>query len=150
MLDKTLESTLDKKEIKPVNSKENQPYIFIRRTNAETEAPILWPLDAKRWLIRKGPDMGKDWRQEKKGMTEDEMAGWHHGLNGHEFDQTERQWTGKAGVLQSMGSQRVRYDWTTEQKQKDQTGILFSLSLLREHCFLRMWHLITDCEFLCF
>ena len=145
MLEKTLESPLDKKEIKPVNSKENQPWIFIRRTDAETEAPILWPPAAKRWLIRKGPDMGKDWRQEKKGMTEDEMAGWHHGLNGHEFEQTERQWTGKADVLQSMGSQRVRYDWATEQNQKYQTGILFSLSLLREHCFLRMWFLITDC-----
>ena len=68
------------------NPKGNQPWIFIGRTNAE--APILWPPDAKSWLIRKDPDAGKDWRQEEKGMTEDEMVGWHHWLNGHEFEET--------------------------------------------------------------
>ena len=85
---KTLESPLDCKKIKPVKSKGNQPWMFIGRTNAETEAPILWPPDAKSWLVGKDPDAGKDWGQEKKGTTEDEMIGWHHGLDGHEFEQT--------------------------------------------------------------
>ena len=83
VLEKTLESPLDCKE-KPVHPKGNQSWIFIGRTDAEAETPILWPLDAKNWLIRKDPDVRKDWRQEK-GTTEDEMVGWHHELNGHEF-----------------------------------------------------------------
>ena len=87
VLQKTLESPLDCKEIKPVNSKGNQFWIFIGRMDADTEAPILWPLDVKICLIRQDPDAGKDWRQEEKGMTEDEMVGWHHRLNGHEFAQ---------------------------------------------------------------
>ena len=86
VLEKTLESPLDSKEIKPVNPKGNQPWIFIKRTDAE--APILWPPDAKSWFIRKDPDAGKDWGQEQKGTTEDEMVGWHHRLDGHEFEQT--------------------------------------------------------------
>jgi len=80
-------SLLDYKEIKPVNPKGNQSWIFIARTDAEAEAPILWPPDAKNWLIGKDPDAGKDWRQEEKGMTEGEMVGWHHRLNGREFEQ---------------------------------------------------------------
>ena len=84
MLEKTLESPLDCKEIKPVNPKENQPCIFIGRTDAE--APILWPCAVKNWLTGKDPDAGKDWRQGEKGTTEDEMVGWHHWLNGHEFE----------------------------------------------------------------
>ena len=87
VLEKTLESPLDCKEIKPVNPKGNQPWVFIRRTDAEAETPVFWPPDVKSWLIRKDPDAGKDWRQEEKGMTEDEMVGWHHQLNGHEFEQ---------------------------------------------------------------
>ena len=87
VLEKTLESPLGNKEIKPVNPKGNQPWTFIGRTDAEAEVPIFWPLDGKSWLIRKDPDAGKDWRQEK-GTTEDEMVGWHHRLNGHEFEQT--------------------------------------------------------------
>ena len=83
-----LESPLDCKEIKPVNPKGNQPWIFIGRTDAAAEAPILWPPDAKSWLFGKDPDAGKDRRQEEKGTTEDEMVGWHHWLNGHEFEQT--------------------------------------------------------------
>ena len=83
-LEKTLESPLDRKEVKPVNPKGNQPWIFIGKTNAE--APKLWPPDAKNWLIGKDSDAGKDWRQEK-GTTEDEMVGWHHWLNGHESEQ---------------------------------------------------------------
>ena len=84
---KTLESRLGCKEIEPVNPKGNQPWIFIRRTDAEAEAPILWPPDVKSQPIRKDPDAGKDWRQEEKGTTEDKMVGWHHQLDGHEFEQ---------------------------------------------------------------
>ena len=86
VLEKTPESPLDCKEIKPVHPKGNQSWIFIGRTDAEAETPVLWPPDAKNWLIWKDPDVGKDWRQEEKGMTEDEMVGWHHQLNGHEFE----------------------------------------------------------------
>ena len=88
-LEKTLKSPLDCKEIKPVNPKGNQSWIFNGKTDAEVEAPILWPPDVKSQLLRKDPDAGKDWRQKEKGMTEDEMAGWHHSLNGHEFEQTK-------------------------------------------------------------
>ena len=84
MLEKTLESPLYCKEIQPVNPKGNQLWIFMVRTDAEAEAPILWPPDAKNWLIGKDPDAGKDWRQEEKGVAEDEMFGWHHQLDGVE------------------------------------------------------------------
>ena len=84
MLEKTLESPLDSfKEIQTVHPKGNQTWIFIGRTDAKAETAILWPPDAKNWLIWKAPDVGKDWRREDKGMTEDEMVGWHHWLNGH-------------------------------------------------------------------
>ena len=85
MLEETLEDPLDSKEIKSVNPKGNQSWIFIGRTEAETS--ILWPLDEKNWLIGKDPDAEKDWRQEETGMTEDEMDGWHHCLDGHESEQ---------------------------------------------------------------
>ena len=84
---KTLESLSDSKEIKPVNPKGNQSWIFIGRTNAEAEAPIVWPPDAKSWLTGKDPDAGKDWRQKEKMAAEHEMVGWHHQLDGHEFEQ---------------------------------------------------------------
>ena len=87
VLEKTLESPLDCKEIQPVNSKGNQTWIFTGRTDAEAETPILWSPDAKNWVIGKDPGTGKDWRQEEKGTTEDEMVGWHHRLDGHEFEQ---------------------------------------------------------------
>ena len=86
VLGKMLESPLDCNVIKPINPKGNQPWIFIGRTDAEIETPILWPPVAKNWLTGKDPDAGKDRRQEEKGMTEDEMVGWHHQLNGHEFE----------------------------------------------------------------
>ena len=92
VLEKTLESSLKCKEIKPAHSKRNQSWIFIGRTDAEAETPILWPPDAKNWLIGKDSDAGKDWRREEKGMTEDEMVGWHHRLDGHEFEQAP--WAG--------------------------------------------------------
>ena len=88
VLEKTLESPLDCKEIKPVNSIGNQSWLFIGRTDAEAETPIPWPPDVKSSLIGKDPNAGKDWGQEEKRATEDEMVGWHHQLNGHEFEQT--------------------------------------------------------------
>ena len=87
VLEKTLENPLDCKEIQPVHPKGDQSWIFIGRIDVAAETPILWPPDAKSWLIGKDPDAGKDWRQEEKGMTEDEMVGWHHWLDGHEFEQ---------------------------------------------------------------
>ena len=95
VLEKTLESPLDCKEIQPVHPKGNQSWVFIGRTDAEGETPILWPPDAKSWLIGKDPDAGKNWGQEEEGTTEDEMVGWHHRLNGHEF-----RWAPGAGVGQ--------------------------------------------------
>ena len=86
IMERTLKSPLDSKETKPVNPKENQSWISIERTDAEAETPTLWPPDAKNWLIGKDPNAGKDWGQEEKGMTEDEMVGWHHRLDGHEFE----------------------------------------------------------------
>ena len=87
VLEKTLESPLDCKEIQPVNPKGNQHWTFIGRTDAEAEALILWPPGTKNWFLGKDPDAGKDWRQEEKGATEDEMVGWHHWLDGREFEQ---------------------------------------------------------------
>ena len=98
VLEKTLKGPLDCKEIKPVSPKGNQPWILIRRTNAEAEALILWPPDAKNRLTGKDPDAGKDWRQEEKGMTEDEMVGWHHRLDGHEFGWTPGVGDGQGGL----------------------------------------------------
>ena len=86
VLEKTLESPLDCKEIQPVHPKGNKSWIFTGRTDAEAETLILWPPDVKNWLIGKGPDAGKDWRWEDKGTTEDEMVGWHHQLNGHKSE----------------------------------------------------------------
>ena len=86
-LEKTLESPLDCKESQPVNPKGNQSWIFIGRTDAEAETSILCPFDEKNWLIWKDPDAGKDWRQEEKGTTKDEMVGWHNQLNGHKFEE---------------------------------------------------------------
>ena len=87
MLEKILESPLDRKEIQPVHPKGNQSWIFIEMTDAEAETTILWPPDGKNWLIERDPDARKDWRWEEKGTTEDEMIEWHHWLDGHEFEQ---------------------------------------------------------------
>ena len=99
MSEKTLESPLDCKEIQPAHPKEDQSWVSIGRTDVEAETPILWPPDAKSWLIWKDPDAGKDWRQEKKGTTEDEMVGWHHLFNGHEFEQTLGVGDGQGGLV---------------------------------------------------
>ena len=115
-LEKTLESPLDCKEIQPVHPKEKQSWIFIGRTVAEAETPIFWLPDVKNWLTGKNSDAGKDWRWEKKGMTENEMVGWHHRQRWTWVWVGSRSWwwTGKSDVLQSMGSQRVRHDWVIE------------------------------------
>ena len=104
VLEKTLESPLDCKEIQPVCPKGDQSWVFIGRTDVEAETPILWPPDAKNWLILKDPDAGKDLRQEEKGMTEDEMVRSHHQLNGHEFEQAP-------GVGDGQGSLACSSPW---------------------------------------
>ena len=115
MLEKTLESPLDCKECKPINPKGNQSWIFTERTDAEAEAPILWPPDRKSWLTGKDPDAGKDWRQEEKGMTEGDMVGWHPWLNGHEFEQAPADGEGQGGlVCRSPWGPRVGHDWATK------------------------------------
>ena len=116
VLEKALEIPLDYKEIKLVTPKGNQSWIFIERT--DTEASILWPPDAKNWLIGKDPDAGEDWRQEEKETIEDEIVGWHHQLDGHEFEQapgvSDRQGSLVCCRPPSMGSQRIGHDWMTE------------------------------------
>ena len=98
VLEKTPESLLDCKDIKPVSPKGNQSWIFIGRTDAKAEAPILWPSDAKNWLIGKAPNAGKNWRQEEKGATEDEIVGWYHRLKGHEFEHVPGNDEGQEGL----------------------------------------------------
>ena len=123
VLEKSLESPLDCK-IKPVNPKGNQPWIFIGRIDAEAEAPILWPLDAKSWLIGKNTDTGKDWGQKEKVATEDKMVGWHHQLNGRIWVNSRRPcWTGKPGVLQFKGCKELDTAW----RLNDSTEEEFSL-----------------------
>ena len=99
VLEKSLESPLDCKEIKPVHPKGDQSWVFIGRTDAEVEAPILWPPDAKNWFIGKDPDAGQDWRQEEKRTTEDEIVGWHHRLDGHEFEQAAELGDGQGSLV---------------------------------------------------
>ena len=119
VLEKTLEGPLDCKEIQPVHPKGDQSWMFIGRTDAEAETPTLWPPHAKSWLIGKDPDAGKDWGQEEKGTTENEMVGWHHDLMdvGVWVDSGSWWWTGRPGVLQFMGSERAGHDWVTGKHQ---------------------------------
>ena len=115
VLEKTLESPLDSKKMKPVNPKGNQFWILIGRTDTEAEAPILWPPDARSQLTGKDPDAGKDWRQEEKRTTEDEMVGWHHRLNEDEFEQTPGVSEGRGRLACcSPWGRRVRSNWATE------------------------------------
>ena len=111
-----LESPLETKEIKPVKPKGNQSWIFIGRTDAETEASIPWPPDVKYWLIGKHPYTGKHWRHEENGVTEDEMVGWYHRFDGHEFEQVLGVCYGQGSLAccSLWGLQRVGHDWATE------------------------------------
>ena len=127
VLEKTLESPLDSKEIKPVKPKGNQPWIFIGGTDAEAEAPIFWPPDVKSWLIWKDSDAGKDWGQEEKVATEDEMVGWYHWLNGHEFEQAPGDRDGQ-GSLVCCGPWGHKESDMTERLNNNQP-----------------WHLHPDC-----
>ena len=138
MLEKTPESPLDCKEIKPVNPKRNQPWILIGRTDAE--APLLWPPDVKSRLIGKDPDAGRDWGQEEKGTTEDKMVGWHYWLNGHEFEQALGDGEGQQSLaccMQSKGSRRVRHYLVTEQWQHK------SLEICPSHYIYHSFLLLT-------
>ena len=118
---------LDCKEIKPVNSKGNQSWTFTGRTDAEAETPILWP-DVKNWFLGKDPDAGKDWRQKKRGRTEDEMVGWHHWLDGHEFEQAPGDSEGQGGLAccspwgrkESDMTERLNWtDWPSIRKSSE-------------------------------
>ena len=133
VLEKTLESPLESKEIQPVHPKGDQSWVFIGRTDVEAETPILWPPDVKNWLIGKDADAGKDWGQEEKEATEDEMVGWHHWFSRHEFEQTpgDSEGQGSLGCCSSWGH-RVRRDLATEQQQHDEFWIsrLFLLFLV--------------------
>ena len=114
VLEKTLGSPLDCKEIQPDHPKGDQSWVFIGKTDVETETPVLWPPDAKSWLIGKDPDAGKDWGQEEKRMTEDEMVGWHHRLNGHRFGWTPGVGDGQGSLVccsSSGGKESERTEW---------------------------------------
>ena len=143
---KTFESSLDSKEIKPVNPKGNQPWIFLGRTDAEAEAPVLWPPHAKSRLIGKDTDAGKDWGQEK-GKTEDKMAGWHHWTKWTWVWANSRSWwrTGKPGMLQSVGSPRVRYDLAAEQHTIVLWPVMFNLQILNHEYFPLSFYLKKLC-----
>ena len=137
VLEKTLESPSGCKEINPVNPKGDQFWIFIGRTEAEVEAPMLWPPDAKNWFIWKDPDARKDWRQEEKGVREDEIIGWHHQLNGHEFEQALGDGEGKLACCSP---------WI--HKELDVTERLSHIHTLQYHLslpWLQPW-LTSDCS----
>ena len=131
VLEKTLKSPLDCKEIQLVHPKGDQSWVFIGRTDVEAETPVLWPPDAESWLIGKDPDAGKDWGQEEKGMTEDEMVGWYHWLNGHEFGWTPEVGDGQGGLACcSSCSCRVGHDWVTELSWKSLRPLYLNLNVV--------------------
>ena len=149
VLEKTLKSSLNWKEIQPVHPKGNQSWIVIGRTDAEAEAPILWPPDGKSWLTGKDPDAGEDWRQAKKGMTEDDMVGWHHWLDEHEFEQAPEVGDGQGSlVFCSPWGRRVRHDWATElrlefqgKSRENQPSIpVYPCSLKLQFLIFSWWH----------
>ena len=125
VFEKTLESPLDFKEIKPVNPRGNQSWLFIGRTDAEAEAPIFWPPDVKKWLIGKDPGDGKDFKKEEKGTTEDEIVGWHHWLNEHEFGQA-------LGVGDGQGSLACCSPWRCQESKHDWAAELNWLTILHD------------------
>ena len=128
---RTLESPLDCKEIQPVYPKGDQSWVFIGRTDVEAETPLLWPPDAKNWLIWKDPDAGKDWRQEK-GTTEDEMVGWHYRLNGHEFEKTPGVGDGQGGLGAAVHGVAKSRTWLSDWTELNWTELMDILSLRKE------------------
>ena len=135
VLEKTLESPLDYKEIQPLNPKGNQSWIFFGRTDAEAETPILWPPDGKNWLTGKDPDAGKDWRQEEKGTTEDKTFGWFHWFDGHKFEQA-------SGVGDGQGSLACYNSWgrkKSDTKQLNWTELTHNLPC---SCLIIICHLL--------
>ena len=162
VLEKTLESPLHCEEIKPVNPKWNQPWIFIGRTDAEAEVPILWSPDAKNWLTGKDPDAGKDWGQEEKGTIEEEMVGWHHWLDGHEFEQalgigdgqeTLACWSPwgrkESDMTEELTWQQVSYSYFNIQWKKENwvTQRLSDMTLKKKHLFPGSWDLRLFLDF---
>ena len=153
VLEKTLESPLDCKNIKPVNPRGNLSLIFIGKADAEAETPILWPPDAKNWPTGKDPN----WRQEEKAMIEDEMVGSHHWLYGHEFEQGSGswRWAGKPGVLQSMGHKGSSMTEQLNQADSISCNVIEKINLmsrdlsyaflLRMHRLANIWLLPTSC-----
>ena len=153
---KTLESPLDCKEIQPVHSKGDKPCVFFGKNDDEAETPVLWPPHAKSWLIGKDPDAGRDWGQEENGKTEDEMAGWHHGLNGHEFEWTLGVGNGQGGLAccSSWGHKESdtteRLNWTEEILLRHKSGSeqkYNTTKVLYQEPWSLCWticHLVTD------
>ena len=143
VLEKTLESPLDCKEIQPVHPKGNQFWIFIWRTDTEAETPILWPPDAKKWLIGKDSDARKDWKREEKGTTEDEMVGWHHQLNGHEFEQAlgDSKGQGRLVCCSPWGwKSRIRLsDWTTKNTMINNLNDIRKLQFITDTVIQGRW-----------
>ena len=152
VLEKTLESPLDCKEIQPVHSEGDQSWVFFGRNDAKAETPVLWPPHAKDWLIGKDSDDGRDWGQEEKGTTEDEMAGWHHRLNGCEFEWTPGVGDGQGGLAccNSWG-RRVGHDWVTELKGQSvwgrQGNASFHPSILYLNFFFLSFKIFRSLEF---
>ena len=137
VLEKTLESPLDCKEIQPVHSKGDQSWVFFGRIDSKAETPVLRPPHAKTWLTGKDSDAGRDWEQEEKRTTEDEMAGWHHQLDGREFEWTPGVGDGQGGLVccNSWGC-RVRHDWATELNWKE----IFLFTCISAYLYPHSWH----------
>ena len=146
VLEKTLESPLDCREIKPVHPKGNQSLVFIGRTDAEAETPIVWPPDVKNWLIGKDPDAGKNWSGRRRGW-EDEVVGWHHWLNGHEFEQALGVGDGQGSLVccNPWDCKRARHNWVTELN-----GYILSLIQNTSGAFFFSFHLCVKCTKLVF
>ena len=150
VLEKTLESPLDCKEIQPVHSKGYRSWVFFGRNDAQAETPVLWPPHAKCWLIGKDPDAVKYLGQEEKGMTEDGIAGWHHQLDGHEFELTPGVGDGQGGLVccKSQG-RRIRHDWATELNWKDAVILYMCFCAIYIYIYIYIYICIYLCVCLC-
>ena len=144
VLEKTLESPLDFKEIQPVHSKGDQSWVFIGGTDVEAETPIIWPPHAKSWLIGKDSDAGRDWGQEEKGMTQDEMAGWHHRLNGHESEWTPGVGEGQGGLPCCDSRGRKESD-TTELLNWISSRFFHAIACVRGYFLFKFEQYLTVC-----